>query len=333
MNQYARGNPIAYHDKNGMQPGYLARKEAEPTIPWLSRGWEATKQDVRDFVEWLQGPEDKTGPPAPAVPIPKENLTRPRPTLTLQEIEWRPEPSELEKQFEVAKVSVVAVGTLLDTGITVTNAAFPAAYLLPLTEGTALGSKAVGLSFEELGTGSILRAEAGGFLGPRAVARGLQLEAEILLERSGRVPGVTGTINQKQSTVAVSLVKQGEGQYAKVVTARGFEVPDIQSQAKLAKALDLANPPEIIGTTVPWTPVRFSTVKSAVPKGVVDLDAEQKLRAFFSNPASSGAPSPIAIGVSRDICAVCNYSLSDIGGVVVGEQNASRQIIFPYSPR
>ena len=329
---YVHGNPIAYHDKNGMQPGYFTRKESEPT-PWLSRGWEATKRDIGDFVEWFQGLEDKTGPPTAAVPIPKDNLTRPRPTLTLREIEWRPEPSELERQFEVAKASVVAVGTLYLTGVEVTNAAFPAAYLLPLTEGTALGTKAVGLSFEELGTGSILREEVGGFLGPRAVARGLQQEAEILLERSGRVPGLPGTINQRQSTVAVSLVKQGEGQYGKVVAARGFEVPDIKSQAKLAKALDLANPPEIIGSTVPWTPVRFSTIKSAVPKGVADLDAEQKLRAFFSNPASSGGPTPIAIGVSRDVCAVCNYSISEIGGVVVGKQNASRQIVFPYGPR
>ena len=158
------------------------------------------------------------------------------------------------------------------------------------------------------------------------------MEAEIIHSRLQKLGGKTGDIYNKQSTIMVTVVMDEQGQARKVISAGGFEVPDLASKSKVAKALDLKNPPEIIGTTHPLTPLRTTHVRSALPSPVGPLDAEQKLRYYISNPNSSGGPTAIAGGVSRDVCTTCQYVLSEIGGVVdIG--NSCRQVTFPYGAR
>ena len=156
--EYVHSCPITHRDGNGMQAGYFANKEPE-SAPWYLQGWERTKQDFKDLWDFVTDADDRAGPPTPPQPI-IPGSARP-PKLILPEIEWRPMPSELGRQFHEAKVALAGVAATFDMSVTFTDYLFPAAKFLPLTGESALERRAVGLSFEELGTGSMLDKTSG----------------------------------------------------------------------------------------------------------------------------------------------------------------------------
>jgi RHS repeat-associated protein len=304
--EYVRSNPTAYRDDDGNEDHYFTRSMKKDETPWYLQGWEATKAQFSDLWAWVTDADDKTGSPTPPQPI---RPSPPRP-ISLPELEWHAAPDETDRRWNELTVALAANVAVVKMSLMTTDFLVPAAPLLGVP---GLEERAVGLSFEELGSASLLN-KGENWLSKESIALSLSDRATMLHSSLGDLSGKTGEIYLKQSTISLYLGKDQAGKYAVYVAGGGLEVPSLASTSKLAEVLQLSSE-EI--------PVRMTDIRFGL-EGVPKLDAEQKLSIFFEQQGIT----PIAGGTSRIVCSHCSLMITTQNGSVIGD---AKQIVFSGS--
>lgn len=295
---YTKNNPVGFVDPYGKETG---KEQVEQLIA-------QRKQVVEDQATHQVG--QSTNRPRERYLVNQFGATAKPGQTQMSEFQWRAPLSDFDRAWEEAKLVMLGVATTASMAFEITDYLFPHYAFI---EGIpALESRATGLSFEELGSASLLD-KGPNWLTKESAARALESRAARLQLNLAKLEGKTGEIYAKQTTIGVFLGKDAQGSYKTFVAGGGLEIPDATSTAKVAQALEL---------DAEEVPVRMSHIRPGL-EGVKKLDAEEKLTIYLYQENMT----PIAGGTSRDVCSWCNFhvtSAPDTGSV----GSNGRQIIF-----
>jgi len=294
---YALNDPVTLNDPSGYDSsGYIGGPDITP--------------------DWGLDLSVQT-PPSPATPInprgsdpsvASEVFRRPghNPIPALRTFQWEPPgepPSELGRQFAVAKRAGVGVLATLDLALTFTDFLFPAAPLLGVPE---LEQRAVGLSFEELGSASLL--DKGLELGSK---RNMSLAQAIHVAQAG---GYKPALMQRVTAVAFLRGKSGE--IVQVAAVGGNNLPrrfGPEFGVQVIQGRDIAGIADL--TNFSW--------------GTVPPHGEELIMLYSQQQGYELVSMGIAgrNDFARTICpGICGLQIGSMGGNTLGN---GRQVIFP----
>jgi RHS repeat-associated protein len=297
---YVSGNPLKLVDPVG--------KQDEPSL------FDQVASRVSD---WVSNVEQKLGfePPPPDLspkPIsPSGDNPNPlalpvvrRPPEHLSTFQWKPRsntpPSEFDQQLNELQRALAGVDVTFQMSQLVTDYLFPAAPILGLP---GLEERAVGLSFEELGSASLLDKSLE--LGSKS---NISLAEEMHFALSSEVA-------MKNRVTAVGFLRGEEGEILEVAAGGGADLPSKFGEdfgVKIIRRSDILNRSEI--TKFSW--------------GTRELHAEELIQLYAKQEGYELISMGIAGGAkfSIPVCPPCRLQIGSLEGLILENQ---RQIIFP----
>jgi RHS repeat-associated protein len=288
---YALNDPVTFDDPSGYDIGG----------PDITPDW-----GLDLSVQTPPAPATPVNPPGSDPSVMQGYFKRPAPAPALRQFQWQPPddpPSEVGRQFSEAKRAGAGVATTLYMSLTLTDFLFPTAPLLGVPE---LEQRAAGLSFEELGSASLL--DKGLELGSR---RNMSLAQAIHLAQAG---GYKPALMQRVTAVAFLRGKTGE--IIQVAAVGGSNLPrrfGPEFGVKVIRSGDIAGIADI--TNFSW--------------GTVPPHGEELIMLYSEQQGYELMSMGIAgrNDFARTICpGICGLQVGSMGGNILGN---GRQVIFP----